>query len=1274
MNDSSNKRKHTSINTDALENQQQTDLQPIEVPHKKKIRLRFRRKKPENEISTRVDQHKESAGLDINNLLEDMRNESDINIITASKKNNNAIKVNSIPTSSYSGSNVEIKLKPWETAFEDILNQMKSNRQSKNTFLSSPINGNNINIINQEKIINIWWFDAYEKIDKGQVYLFGKIYNNSSNQYESCCIIIKNIMQTLFVLPRQYKLIEKDGSSQMEPVLMDDVINEFTETLQRYKIQHWKSSIVKRKYAFELKDIPKESTYLKIQYSFEDPKLPQGISGHTYSHVFGTNINPMEHFLIKRHIMGPSWLSINNPIKNNAKETWCRHEFIIMDPKNINPITNNKNQSLETPSLTIMTLQLHTLLNTEKNVNEILAAGAIVCPQVYIDQDNGFEKQNSLNFVVIRKWDHQKTLPKDLEQCINKENEKGLDIIIQHTEYALLSYLCGKIHLYDPDIIVGHDFSSYTLDILLHRMKELDIPFWHKLGRLRWKSFPKLQSGPGGTDLSTSKEKMILVGRLLCDTYTASKDLIQSKSYHLTTLAKTQLGIERQDVTFEKNIHLFNDASCIINMIKHCWMDAYFSTAILFKIQILPLTKMLTNISGNLWSRSLNGARSNRNEYLLLHEFHRLKYICPDNLSFEYQDIELFGLEEDPSKNDQVLMKSLPNSSTNVKKKRVYDGGLVLEPRSGFYDKCVILLDFNSLYPSIIQEFNICFTTVDRHVNNNESDTEILPSYPDANIPQGVLPRLVKRFVDERKQVKDQMKNQNLEPSKKLQYDIKQRALKLTANSIYGCLGFSQSRFAARQLAMMITAKGRSILQDSVHVAEDLGLEVIYGDTDSIMIATGQTDLEKVRDIGILLQEKVNVRYNLLELEIDGIFRRMLILTKKKYAALTVENKNNIWIESIESKGLDLVRKDWCEVSREVSMEILKIILSDLEDKNTIILNTLKDTCDNIRNRKISPSKFIIYKQLTKNLDEYSNADSFPHVRVAKKLRELGKIIKQGDTVEYIICITENEEHASIAEKACYPDQVENGEFSIDNNWYIKHQILPPIIRLCERIMDTAHFEESIGINKQMKKGRHQKDSYLAKTTTATKEKRRNRNSNLITTTVTIEELYIRCQHCETKSIFPGYTRCMNDDDQCICSLQCPACLQMMGTASILAQLTLHIRNCINKYYQGWLHCEEIDCTYRTNDISTRCKNTVECNGLLKREYTENMLYQQLIYFRNLFDPKTNTPTNNESSKQAIADQYHHAFKILYEAVQKYIDQCEYRYIYLNNLFNNVEE
>ncbi|KAG7275052.1 hypothetical protein CRUP_001772, partial [Coryphaenoides rupestris] len=104
------------------------------------------------------------------------------------------------------------------------------------------------------------------------------------------------------------------------------------------------------------------------------------------------------------------------------------------------------------------------------------------------------------------------------------------------------------------------------------------------------------------------------------------------------------------------------------------------------------------------------------------------------------------------------------------RKKAAYAGGLVLDPQNryglfpGFYDKFVLLLDFNSLYPSIIQEFNICFTTVQREAH-------------------------VQR--------------------KKGEYDIRQKALKLTANSMYGCLGFSYSRFYAKPLAALVTHKGR---------------------------------------------------------------------------------------------------------------------------------------------------------------------------------------------------------------------------------------------------------------------------------------------------------------------------------------------------------------------------------------------------------------------------------------------------------------------------------
>lgn len=97
-------------------------------------------------------------------------------------------------------------------------------------------------------------------------------------------------------------------------------------------------------------------------------------------------------------------------------------------------------------------------------------------------------------------------------------------------------------------------------------------------------------------------------------------------------------------------------------------------------------------------NKTLNGGRAERNEYILLHEFHRLKYICPDKTWGKKSKPE-------PEVEDQEGGKS-------KKKRDKYKGGLVFEPKRGLWDKYILVMDFNSLYPSIIQEYNIDFTTV----------------------------------------------------------------------------------------------------------------------------------------------------------------------------------------------------------------------------------------------------------------------------------------------------------------------------------------------------------------------------------------------------------------------------------------------------------------------------------------------------------------------------------------------------------------------------------
>lgn len=108
---------------------------------------------------------------------------------------------------------------------------------------------------------------------------------------------------------------------------------------------------------------------------------------------------------------------------------------------------------------------------------------------------------------------------------------------------------------------------------------------------------------------------------------------------------------------------------------------------------------------------------------------------------------------------------------------------------------------------------------------------------------------------------------------------------------MYGCLGFSSSRFHAKAIAALITKTGRNTLLSTKDIAENkLGFNVVYGDTDSIMINTGCNSIPQSLDMGRRLKVEVNQLYKCLEIEIDGIFKSLLLLKKKKYAALKIEN------------------------------------------------------------------------------------------------------------------------------------------------------------------------------------------------------------------------------------------------------------------------------------------------------------------------------------------------------------------------------------------------
>lgn len=376
-------------------------------------------------------------------------------------------------------------------------------------------------------------------------------------------------------------------------------------------------------------------------------------------------------------------------------------------------------------------------------------------------------------------------------------------------------------------------------------------------------------------------------------------------------------------------------------------------------------------------------------------------------------------------------------------------------------------MDFNSLYPSIIQEYNICFTTVPQPDKEEE-----LATLPDSSIDAGILPRQIRRLVESRREVKKLMATPELEPELKMQYHIRQMALKLTANSMYGCLGFAHSRFFAQHLAALVTHKGREILMNTKSLVQKLNYEVVYGDTDSIMINTNSLDYDQVFKIGHNIKQTVNKIYRQVELDIDGVFKCLLLLKKKKYAAVTVSKtpKGDLKFAQ-EHKGLDIVRRDWSQIAIMVGKIVLDEILSDKQhdDKIDAIHSHLEKVKTNIEEDSVPLPMFIITKQLAKAPKEFTgnSAVTQSHVQVALRMNDTkNRRYKKGDMVDYIICDDGTSNPAT--QRAYHLDEIKSSEnLKVDKIYYLAHQIHPVIWRMCDPLegTDASRIAQCLGLD-----------------------------------------------------------------------------------------------------------------------------------------------------------------------------------------------------------------
>lgn len=273
-------------------------------------------------------------------------------------------------------------------------------------------------------------------------------------------------------------------------------------------------------------------------------------------------------------------------------------------------------------------------------------------------------------------------------------------------------------------------------------------------------------------------------------------------------------------------------------------------------------------------------------------------------------------------------------------------------------------------------------------------------------------------------------------------------------NSFYGYTGYIRARLYMVDVAGSITAYGReNIIKTRDLVEQNFQAKTVYGDTDSIFVKTDTNNLDDARKLGEEIAAFVTSKLEgHLELQFEKIYKTFLILTKKRYAGWKFEHTGEAWKDSIEMKGIETVRRDWCPLVSEVMMKVINIMLK--EGDIQMAMNEVKNTLEHLRRGDMPLEKLTVIKGLTKSPESYGGI--LPHIEVAKKLamRNPYDAPKIGDRIGFVIIKGNNH---LLSKRAEDPKYAREKGMQIDSDYYISSQLLPPV----ERILNAVGVERS---------------------------------------------------------------------------------------------------------------------------------------------------------------------------------------------------------------------
>jgi DNA polymerase I len=612
------------------------------------------------------------------------------------------------------------------------------------------------------------------------------------------------------------------------------------------------------------------------------------------------------------------------------------------------------------------------------------------------------------------------------EMILSTRSER--DVTFFEDEKEMLRGLIEIITQYDPDFITGFNINNFDIPYILERMNACEV----------YPSFGRCSNKRVTTNQIMNRHRVNITGRVIVDSFEIVKKGFSLKRYDLNTVCTELLKEGKEPVKKSQIEKLWNGNDENFRLlVSYSRKDAKLALDLILKLNLIDKYIALSKISGILLQDILDSGETTRIENVILHEFNKEGFIVP------------------------CKPNNLDVAKRENARKIELKGGFVLEPDKGLHSN-IIVLDFKSMYPSLIRTYNICPTTL--LLEGEMEGAAISPvgaKFVPESVRKGIVPRILEHLMKERQAVKKEMKKEtNHERVRELK--AKQLALKIMANASYGYFGYPRSKLYCLEIANSITAFGRDTIKNMKEFIEKkYGYRVVYGDTDSLMVKVPFDDLEEMRKAGEEVSAGAKtILKGVMELDFEKIFKRFLPLTKKRYAAWSFEIANGGWKERIETKGIETVRRDWCELTSETIEKVLDIILKTNDIK--LAVKHFKKVVDDMAAGEIPINKLIITKTMTKRAEGYNGIQ--PHAELVKKIskRSPAETPGIGDRIGYVI----TKGLDLLSRRAEDPVYVIEKGLELDSKYYLENQLLPPL----ERIFDALGISktELLGKGKQI--------------------------------------------------------------------------------------------------------------------------------------------------------------------------------------------------------------